>query len=304
MPDFLISKLQFKNYEKGEFSAEQARNLDDTSSLIKSFPWDDQRGQDVQPTGPSVTIKDDEGNYLKVGVYFGGKFSLYYLSYTHQLYEYHAGSLGEAVEMAADFFNGKLDLSRFEKKRLFANPASHFEDGSFVYHVNDPKFYVIVIIEPLLMAFFISMGFEMFSMDAPVFAKIMMSLLAIFMVSLLANSLYYWIISFKRAKNMVIEISSGINEFKFGDAGNLNSYNKSDIASIIIYGRTSQKGPELLCITEVNFKDGSNIKFPGTLLAPFICALKFPNFEIARITKRKEVRRVWREFISGTQNQD
>jgi hypothetical protein len=78
MPEF-ISKIQYKTYEKGEFSDEKVRNVEETLSLIKEFPWNEQRGVDVQPTGPSVTIQDEYVNYLKVGLYFNGKFCLYYL---------------------------------------------------------------------------------------------------------------------------------------------------------------------------------------------------------------------------------
>jgi hypothetical protein len=53
-----ISKLQYKTYEKGEFSDEKARSLEETIQLIKNFPWEEQRGGDVQLTGPSVTIQN------------------------------------------------------------------------------------------------------------------------------------------------------------------------------------------------------------------------------------------------------
>ena len=54
MPEF-ISKLQHKTYEKGEFSDEKVRSLDETIKLIKTFPWDAERTlTDVQLTGSSV----------------------------------------------------------------------------------------------------------------------------------------------------------------------------------------------------------------------------------------------------------
>ncbi|QEC79944.1 hypothetical protein [Mucilaginibacter ginsenosidivorax] len=85
MPQF-ISKLQRNTYEKGEFSDEQPRNLDETIQLIKDFPWDLERPlTDIQLTGPSVTIQDAELNYLKLGLYFGGKFCVYYLDKDNQI---------------------------------------------------------------------------------------------------------------------------------------------------------------------------------------------------------------------------
>jgi hypothetical protein len=88
MPEF-ISKLQHNTYEKGEFSDEQPRDLEETINLIKDFPWDAERTlTDIQLTGPSVTILDNDLNYLKLGLYFGGKFCVYYLDKDNHLYEY------------------------------------------------------------------------------------------------------------------------------------------------------------------------------------------------------------------------
>jgi hypothetical protein len=79
MPAF-ISKVQHKTYEKGEFTDEKERSLAETISLINDFPWDKERPlTDIQLTGPSVTICDEDVNYLKVGLYFNGKYCLYFL---------------------------------------------------------------------------------------------------------------------------------------------------------------------------------------------------------------------------------
>jgi lipase chaperone LimK len=60
MPEF-ISKVQHKTYEKGEFSDEKVRTLQETIELIKAFPYDDERAlTSVELTGPSVTRRISE----------------------------------------------------------------------------------------------------------------------------------------------------------------------------------------------------------------------------------------------------
>ncbi|SDH12403.1 hypothetical protein ACRQ5D_22375 [Mucilaginibacter sp. P25] len=106
----LISKLQHNTYKKGEYSDEEYRNLDDTIQLIKDFPWDAERAlTDIQLTGPSVTIQDNDLNYLKLGLYFNSKFCVYYLDIDNHLYEYHAPNVEEACNLVKDFFGQALE---------------------------------------------------------------------------------------------------------------------------------------------------------------------------------------------------
>lgn len=83
----LISKVQYKRSEKGEFHNVKSRNLEETFSLIESFSWVTERiGAPVELTCPSVTIEQPVGTYLKIGTYFSGKFALYFLNARGRLY--------------------------------------------------------------------------------------------------------------------------------------------------------------------------------------------------------------------------
>src|SRR6202000_829347 len=81
-----VSKLQYKTCEDGEYYKEKSRNLAETIELINNFPWAREQYADVHLTGPSITINDHSGNYLKAGIYFGGKFSLYYMDTHYHLF--------------------------------------------------------------------------------------------------------------------------------------------------------------------------------------------------------------------------
>src|SRR6516225_4078983 len=103
MPEF-ISKLQYKTSEKGEYSDEKARSLEETIELVKSFPWAREQYADVSVTGPSITIQDYNGNFLKAGIYFGGRHSLYYMDNKHRYYVLMNVTIDVVFGKVNDFF--------------------------------------------------------------------------------------------------------------------------------------------------------------------------------------------------------
>lgn len=79
----LISKVQYKNFETGEFVDVQERNYEETIQLIEKFPWNDQREKIViDLTNPSITIEGKNNNFLKFAVFFNQKYVLHYFSET------------------------------------------------------------------------------------------------------------------------------------------------------------------------------------------------------------------------------
>jgi hypothetical protein len=73
----LISKVQYKRSEKGEFHEIAKRDLNDTILLLENYPWDIERSlAPVELTCPSITLEHPIGTYLKIGPYFSGKFFL------------------------------------------------------------------------------------------------------------------------------------------------------------------------------------------------------------------------------------
>jgi hypothetical protein len=293
MPDF-ISKLQYKNYERGEYSDEKVRNLEETIQLIKNFPWDEQRGSDVQLTGPSVTIMDEYGNYLKAGLYFNGKFCLYYFDVDHHLYEYHGSGLEEVYDIVTSFFNGEINLQKFEKNVLTIGSKKHFEDGSFAYSVNPFWFYFRVFYSVILLSVLIISVIIIVVTDSPLIAELIVLPIVLFIAvtaffSIIMQIKYYW-----KCKNMILNISAGANIFQFGTPDNMTDYNKKDISVINIYGRVSSRGTPVLNVIEVNFIDGSKIKFPGFLIDPMVFLTKFANTKIERFDKSGEIRKsIW-----------
>lgn len=274
MPEF-ISKLQHKTYEKGEFSDEKVRSLDETIELIKTFPWDAERTlTDVQLTGPSVTIRDEDINFLKVGLYFNGKYCLYYLDSEKHLYEYHAPDIEDACKIVTDFFNGRLDLEKFEKHILNVGSQAHFVTNYFEYR---EKPWRILMITALLLIYAV----------ITIFLDVTLSKVngahAIKIVGFILSVIYYYVvikIFFVAVmnRNNYLQLSRGNDEFSFGYFKNLvKTYNKNNIHSIVIYRSGGSRNPNLICVYEIYFKDGTKIKFSNMLISDFAFADKFPN---------------------------
>jgi hypothetical protein len=248
----LISKLQHNTYEKGEFSDEQPRNLDETIQVIKDFPWDAERAlTDIQLTGPSVTIQDDELNYLKLGLYFNGKFCVYYLDRDNHLYEYHAPTVDEACNLVNDFFNQTIDLKPFEKHFFNIGNQPHFVTNDFVYRVNPIRIFALALLVTVYLLFlFLNLFRAVMGPSAP--SIIAVSLL----VAVVGILVGYIAVNTMKGRHQYLQISQGKTQFSYGyDEQHIVVYNKSDIREISY----KQGGKGTIGKVKIFFKNGEVI---------------------------------------------
>lgn len=271
----LTSKIQYKIYEKGEFDTEEARNLEDTLTLIKSFPWDTQRGVDVQATGPGVVIEGTSREYLKISIYFNNKFALYYLDNENHLFELHTDSIEVICQEVTEFFNGTLNLDEFEKHFLSIGSRAHFVNGEFWYTINQTAAMMRLVFSIVLGLAYITFlsGFIYCETSAPWLAKaffVLMIGLVIYLISMHAHG-------YSKAKKMGLWIAAGQDDFQFDDGSGTVKYSKSNIQTINIYGPISTRSRPNLTIMELLFNDGQSIRFPGMLIEPYIFLGKISN---------------------------
>ncbi|MGN8068561.1 hypothetical protein [Mucilaginibacter sp. SG564] len=270
MPQF-VSKLQHNTYEKGEFSDEQPRNFDNTIDLIKNFPWDQERSlTDIQLTGPSVTIQDNDLNYLKLGLYFGGKFCVYYLDKGNHLYEYHTPDLDSVSTLVSDFFTQKLDLKLFEKHFFNVGNRAHFITKNFIYRLSTWYFLT------LMSLFFIYLCIILLSsINKNNSGSLFLLCLTLFIFGsflLYASSRYF------KNRQQYLQISKGNNRFSFGyNDQQIVTYNKSDVQQIIYYAGKGNSSRNLSDDVEVYFKDGSAIKISNMLISAIDLLAKFKD---------------------------
>lgn len=253
MPEF-ISKLQYKNYEKSEFSDEKTRSLDETTELIKAFPWGTERGTDIQLTCPSVTICNEYGEYLKAALYFNGKYCVYFLDHDCHLYELHVQNLGDVIKGVTGFFDGLIDLKRYEKHLFNVGNRAHFETGRFEYRMRLSR---ALWVNGLILGYgmlFLAFNIASFKTGVP----------AIFPGFITAFVCFYFWILFRifrhvyRYRNCYLQISKGCDIFSFGmDDNNIKAYSKKNIKEIIEYESRGSRSPNFIEIFDIVFNDDS-----------------------------------------------
>lgn len=264
MPEF-ISKLQHNTYEKGEFSDEKSRNLEQTIELVTNFPWDKERTlTDIQLTGPSVTIQDEYVNYLKLGLYFNGKFCLYYLDRDNHLFEYHAPDIKTVGGIITDFFNDQLDLTRFEKNFFNIGNRPHFVTNYFEYRAKGWPLILQTLLLICVSVWFLKV--ELFLLNAVLawFFELIVALIAVFFYAILLK-IYIKTI---RNRDNYLQISKGSDIFSFGYKSNeIKTYSKRDINGIVTFLSSSSRRNDIIEDFEIIFNDRSSIKFSNMLIS-------------------------------------
>jgi hypothetical protein len=267
------SKIQHNTYEKGEFSDEQERTLEETITIIKTFPWDEERPlTDVQLTGPSVTIQNEYAEYLKIGLYFNGKFCLYFLDNGNHVYEYHAPDMETACGLVSDYFQGTLDLSRFEKHLLNIGAAKHFISQSFEYRLNKTSFtanYIIICILTLVMLSILAL---LTSRNGIVGIILIVTVYGLF------NLHKGYLNNYLKLKDAYLQLSKGSISFTYGIADHITLYFKTDIKSIYLSNAPSKNDQS--AVYDITFNDDTYIRFSGFLIPYSAFVEKFPGIKM------------------------
>jgi hypothetical protein len=278
----LISKVQFKRSEKGEFHDIAQRSLNETISLILDYPWDTERNlASVELTCPSVTVEHSVGTFLKIGPYFSGKFSLYYLDTNTSVYLKTADTLEDAVVWVKAYFeqNGKLNWP--EKCGFTFRPASHFRTNTFEYTVDRKAIFTFfkfpIFFSPFLLIICLLSYLnrpENFNMLAPV--------ALLFLLLLIASPLGYLFFNYLSVgKYSYLQISKGHDEFLYGRIDQKRSYSKLDVKEINAYGVRYSRSPWRECeVFLISFKNGEEIRFTSLLIDSDTLRNKFPDHQI------------------------
>lgn len=270
MPEF-ISKLQYKTCEEGEYFDEKPRNLEETIELIKNFPWAREQYADLGLTGPSVTILDKKGNYLKAGIYYGGRFTLYYFDKHRDFYEYRNTNVEKVYEAVTDFFNGYIKLEKFEKSAFAPGKKKYFVTNKFEYHI---RLWKVLLLTAMWSFFFIGCLISALVLlyhslvEAALMPLVFTTAFSCIEVPILAK--YY------QKRNQYLKISRGNDLFWFGNtADEVREYNKADIDKITIYEDRNYHSPNDIEVIEIIFNDSSTIVFTNVLISTTLFTEKF-----------------------------
>jgi len=283
----LFSKVQYKKSEKGEFHDIAERTREDTIALILNYPWDTERSvASIELTCPSVTIEHPIGTYLKVGPYFSGKFSIYYLDTNNKVYLHTSNTLEDVCTWVESFYEQEGKLLGLDKYSFTINPSTHFQTNPFEYTISTKDitsfftFLLLMIPVALLMGLLKSLHRSGKYNFIPAIAATSVLLL------ICSPTIYLFFNYLSADRNHYLQISKGHDEFLFGTVDNNKLYHKSDIAEINVYGtnrypvekRGYNRRPWSECeVFIITFKNGEQIRFTSLLISTSNLTYKFPD---------------------------
>jgi hypothetical protein len=281
----LTVKLQYKNYEEGEFAKAQPQTAEDTFRLITAYPWDEQRDHLVIGlTNPSVTVEGANNDFLKLSPFYGGKWVLHFFDRERHLYTQSFSQLSDTFPPIQSFFgNESFDLTGFKKETTWLQSnAAHFRTGNFSYSLNITSLFwpSILMIFILFASFIWIMGMLALSHSFAwaIFPPLALLVLLTRVASLAINH-------YRAAKGKILLLSRGKEEFSFGNIERPVTYYKKDIEQIITYGRRGRGGYPPLTRVEILFTDGSSIDISCLMIRQETIVGKFPDVAQSIIPK-------------------
>jgi hypothetical protein len=247
--DKLFTKLQYINFEPGEFTDEKWRTKDELFELIETFPWEKQREHIlIDYTNAGIVIQTNT-NHLKLALYYYGKFVLYFFD-GGRLYSKSFMGYKEAYPCIAQYFDkGFVELSVFKKENLlFTHISKHFISKDFRYFINKKRireFFVLTSFYNFIIFLFILFAGVVESIEMDVAVSLCTVLTPLLLFGAILNSFLFFNY-YRFMKNKMLILSKGNDDFWYGDIGNIKLYSKKDIERVIV---VCSKNPK-------SYKDG------------------------------------------------
>jgi hypothetical protein len=270
----LITKIQHKNFEPGEFVEIKERTYDEVIDYINNFPWEKETDHiQIGLTNPSVTMESDIDNYLKLALFYNGKFVLHFFNSEHELYTKSFFHKEEAYPYIKNLFESEVfDLHDFKKEPTWMqHNLVHFVTQDFHYTMTPKRIRQYLLntsgINFLLTLFMI--GFVLFSRGRGLTGLPLFGFFLFYFVffggglNLIVFFNYYLF-----AKNKILIMSKGNDEFYFGDKTNPERFNKKDISLVTTYSPGSYRNPvSAFSLVKIEFTNHLPIRIPNIFVS-------------------------------------
>lgn len=287
MAQKLFVKIQYHNFEPGEFVDNQKLSFEDTVPVIRSFPWEEERTKlKVSLTNPSITFQTDNNLFLKLALYYHKKFILYFYDgmslYTHSFFK-----LDDSFTLIEYFFiHSDIDRSQYKLERARAKKLNiHFLSQDFVYSTANKSFFQLMgYYTRILLILDVVFGIYVVTRHGPSTLNII--LILVFFVILGGINLSLHANYFFNSRNEKLVLSKGSDSFLFGKNETPKKYFKKDIHQIIIEKNTSSSCPwNGYTLTSIEMKNGEVLPIPSIFLHAYEIEMKIPGV----ISKKKAV---------------
>jgi hypothetical protein len=242
----LVSKIQYKNFEDGEFIETNLRSFDEIIELIEGM----------------------NNNFIKLALYFNGKFALYYLDDSQCLFIKTIKQLPDTYDFIKTFYtNGYLDTTSFEKELTKENSLNYFATNPFRYGLDSNAvllnafssfwFEVLSSIFIFILVFFLD-GVNVHT----ILFSTMLSLLFVLVAK--GRSLLHYFFYYKYAKENVLIISKNNDSFYFGPKNSPKQYYKQDILKYTSF-YLSRISKDYIA-SKIVFKNGEILIIPAQII--------------------------------------
>ena len=271
----LTSKIQYKNFETGEFVEEKKRNLDETIEIIEKFPWEKERDKIViDLTNPSITIEGNNHDYIKLAVYFNRKFVLHYVDDKQTLFDKSFIDIRDSYKYLENYFAGTFDTADFNKQNTWLKKnLKHFISQDFIYTVNSER-----IKKYLWSTSAISFAYSIFTiLIIPAIIGIHLNDIVIFLVILPSvffigggMNLILFFNYYSHCKDKILIMSKGNDLFFYGNINSPVKYNKNNILQFTLIVEGGNGSPvQGFAFIKIEFKNGTILNIPNLLVDHF-----------------------------------
>jgi hypothetical protein len=267
----LESKIQYHNFEPGEFVEIKQRNQEETIALVEHFPWAKEREKiQIEITNPSITIENTLGEYIKIATYFRGDYCIYFYNTQNELYTKTIARPEDCKSYIQEFITEeKIKTKGFRKENIWSrNIVDHFKTKEFIYYNTNKKtglFFLFSCLYNLLMLL-IPLIFIFYTANKVTHDTSWMNGLFILLFFFLGGgvNLIYFFKYYFHSRNKVLHISKGSDIFYYGEKNKLITYNKNDIEKIIVFEVNNSRYPlSYFVVYNVVFKNNDIISIPN-----------------------------------------
>ena len=283
----LTCKIQYNNFEAGEFTNVKQVDYSTAINIVEHFPWEKQREHIViELTNPSVSFEYGPGRILKLALFFNHKFVLHFFDGEH-LYTKSFTDYKLAYPFIEYFFQHQtIDFSIFKKENTWMKKINkHFITSDFVYSIDKKSLWdlldtgtiMVLIMNIVLLIYFIDSDRSWMHLS---FLAILLSTFFLY-----GGINYMLLINYYLAsKNKTLQLSKGNDIFLWGKNADLKEYKKSDVIKILIKKNYSSRAPWYdFSISFLFFNDGTYIKIPSLILSD--SDIKYKMYPLTSETK-------------------
>ena len=270
----LIAKLQYKDFEPGEFVEARPRTYDEVIALAENFPWQTERDHiQIGLTNPSITIEGANNDFLKLALFYNGKFVLHYFDKDQNLYTKSFTQCKDSYAYIETFFNSRVFDPKDLRKEItwLQRNRVHFLSQDFRYEITLRSSILF-----LLKTSVIQLGCSVAIIFAlliewpphPRLSGIVFALAFMFVLGGGINLLLFLNYLLTTGKKCLV-MSKGNDVFYFGNKDAPEQYNKKDIDHVVIIeNRNNTRNPIYgFAITRIYFRDCTSISIPSLLVS-------------------------------------